>query len=110
MRNIIILLFFVFCSNQMLLSQVFERIGSDVGFEILADNSSVAVADFDGDLDLDVFVVAKRGDINNLKKSYSRLFRNDNGYFIDVTKEAGLFGLFALAASYPLAELILDKL
>ena len=75
-------------------AQQFRRIENEIGLGILEENSSVAVADYDGDFDLDVFIVAKSGDINNLEKSFSRLFRNDNGFFTDVTESSGLLGLF----------------
>ncbi len=76
-------------------AQQFRRIENEIGLGILEENSSVAVADYDGDFDLDVFIVAKSGDINNLEKSFSRLFRNDNGFFTDVTESSGLLGLYS---------------
>ena len=76
-------------------AQQFQRIENEIGLGILEENSSIAVADYDGDFDLDIFIVAKSGDINNLEKSFSRLFRNDNGFFTDVTESSGLLGLFS---------------
>ena len=77
-------------------SQNFERVENIVGIDILEENNGVAVADYDGDYDLDIFVVAKAKDSMGMPKTYSRLFRNDNdGSFTDVTEEAGLFGLLS---------------
>ncbi|NNK39487.1 MAG: VCBS repeat-containing protein, partial [Winogradskyella sp.] len=57
-------------------SQVFERVETTVGLGILEENNGVAVADYDGDNDLDVFVVAKAQDNPDDPKTLSRLFRN----------------------------------
>ena len=55
------------------------------------------MADYDGDFDLDIFVMAKAKDEPGRPKTISRLFRNnDNGTFTDVTEEAGLTGLLGL--------------
>ena len=65
------------------------------GFEIVQENNGVAVADYDGDLDLDIFIVAKAKDVNGIEKTHSRLFRNNNnGTFTDVTQQSGLVNLF----------------
>ena len=76
-------------------SQTFERIESIIGLGNLEDNNGVAVADYDGDLDLDIFVVAKAMDQSGVETSFSKLFRNDNnGSFTDVTIASGLNNLF----------------
>ncbi|MBT8272494.1 MAG: VCBS repeat-containing protein [Bacteroidia bacterium] len=80
-----------------LLAQTFERVESISGLGILQENNGVAVADYDGDLDLDIFVVAKGKEEEGVSKSFSRLFRNNNdGTFTDVTEEAGLTGLVTI--------------
>ncbi|WP_299097827.1 FG-GAP-like repeat-containing protein [uncultured Winogradskyella sp.] len=85
-----LLLFSVFLNGQS-----FERVESLVGLGILEDNNGVAVADYDGDNDLDIFVVAKAKDNLNNEKTVSRLFRNDNdGSFTDVTESAGFSNLY----------------
>ncbi|MEM9679404.1 MAG: FG-GAP-like repeat-containing protein, partial [Bacteroidota bacterium] len=77
-------------------AQTFDRVESIVGIEVLEENNGVAVADYDGDYDLDIFVVAKAKDDTGIPKTYSRLFRNNNdGTFTDVTEDAGLFGLLS---------------
>ncbi len=76
-------------------AQTFEHITSVAGLGILEENNGVAVADYDGDLDLDIFVVAINPDENNRGLTHSRLFRNDNnGSFTDVTAQAGFANLF----------------
>ncbi|MBT8252647.1 MAG: VCBS repeat-containing protein, partial [Bacteroidia bacterium] len=85
---------FVFIT-QSLHAQQFERIETVSGLGILEENNGVAVADYDSDFDLDIFVVAKAMDEEGIEKSHSRLFRNNNdGSFLDVTDESGLMNLF----------------
>ncbi|NNK74009.1 MAG: VCBS repeat-containing protein, partial [Flavobacteriaceae bacterium] len=85
---------FVFIT-QSLHAQQFERIETVSGLGILEENNGVAVADYDSDFDLDIFVVAKAMDEEGIEKSHSRLFRNNNdGSFSDVTDESGLMNLF----------------
>ncbi|MFK7833004.1 MAG: FG-GAP-like repeat-containing protein [Winogradskyella sp.] len=77
-------------------AQVFERVENTVGLGILEENNGVAVADYDGDNDLDIFVVAKAKDDPNSQKTISRLFRNENnGAFTDVTESAGFDNLLS---------------
>ena len=86
------LLFFTCFST---FSQMFERVEHLAGLEVLKENNGVAVADYDGDLDLDIFVVAKSKDQEGVLHSYSKLFRNNNdNTFTDVTLEAGLNNLY----------------
>jgi len=86
------LLSLIFCSIGK--SQTFQRVESIVGLEILEDNNGASVADYDGDNDLDIFVVAKAKDNTNSPKTLSRLFRNNNdGTFTDVTEDVGFVDL-----------------
>ena len=95
--NIIFILGFLSLS-QFSLSQSFERIENTAGLGVLQENNGVAVADYDGDKDLDIFVVAKAKDQDGNDISHSRLFRNNNdGTFQDVTIEAGLNNLFPIS-------------
>ena len=89
-------LLLVFCFLiQIHHSQTFRRVEDVVGLEILAENNGAAVADYDGDNDLDIFVVAKSPDNPDSFKTLSRLFRNNNdGSFTDVTEIAGFPDLF----------------
>jgi hypothetical protein len=72
-------------------AQSFERVENVVGLGVLQENNGAAVADYDGDNDLDIFVVAKSIDNQESPKTLSKLFRNNNdGSFTDVTELAGL--------------------
>ena len=77
-------------------SQIFERIETISGLDILEENNGVAVADFDNDNDLDLFVVAKERENQNEARTISRLFRNNNdGSFTDVTENSGLLNIIS---------------
>lgn len=78
------------------LAQSFVRVENQTGLGLLAENNGVAVADYDGDNDLDIFIVAKAKDNEDDAKTLSRLFRNDNnGSFTDVTELAGFINLLS---------------
>ncbi len=86
--------FFLIFFTTRTTSQTFVRAETYTGLDTLEENHGVAVADYDNDLDLDVFVVAKEKDILGIAKSRSRLFRNNNdGSFTDVTEISGLTDL-----------------
>ena len=75
--------------------QTFKRFETIAKLDGLHENNGVAVADYDGDYDLDLFVVAKAQDVNGIPISHSKLFRNNNdGTFSDVTNSSGLVDLF----------------
>uniref|UniRef100_UPI002623174B FG-GAP repeat domain-containing protein n=1 Tax=Winogradskyella sp. TaxID=1883156 RepID=UPI002623174B len=75
-------------------AQTFERVETIVGLGDLAHNNGVAVADYDGDNDLDIFVVANAVEDSEDFTSFSRLYRNNNdGSFTDVTEASGLVDL-----------------
>lgn len=84
--------------------KLFKHIEDVSGFGELAENNGISVADYDGDFDLDVFVVSIWKDENGKEKSHSKLFRNNgNGTFTDVTQGSGLENLLPfdeLDASY----------
>ena len=94
-KNIYLLTFlFVIFSAEVVLSQTFDRVENIVGLENLANNNGVAVADYDGDNDLDIFVVANAVENPEDISSFSRLYRNNNdGSFTDVTEASGLVEL-----------------
>ncbi len=94
MRRVFLYIVFVslFCVQGF--SQNFNRIEDLVGLGILEENNGAAVADYDGDLDLDIFVVAKSKDSEFNQFSQSKLLRNNsNGTFTDVTEASGLTNL-----------------
>ena len=88
--SVVILLLMTLTVN----SQTFDSVASTVGLGVLAENNGVAVADYDGDNDLDIFVVANAVEDATDETSFSKLFRNNNdGSFTDVTVSAGLVDL-----------------
>lgn len=94
-------------------NQLFKNLG-DKGFIDVSEkvglthrdkSSSAAFADIDNDGDLDLFV-SNYGSIKMLAKgqvygdsAFDRLYLNENGYFIDITKKAGLSGNKVVAAN-----------
>ncbi|GGI58338.1 FG-GAP-like repeat-containing protein [Winogradskyella haliclonae] len=96
LKNYVIILMILGFSIQSLYSQTFDRVEDITGLGILEENNGVAVADYDGDNDLDIFVVARAKDNTDSPKTLSRLFRNNNdGSFTDVTEIAGLTELLS---------------
>ena len=87
---LLLLLVAVFSTN----AQVFEQAQMISGLGNLENNNGVAVADFDNDMDLDIFVVALAQDVEGDQTTQSKLYRNNNdGSFTDVTVEVGLTNL-----------------
>ncbi|MFD2550202.1 FG-GAP-like repeat-containing protein [Bizionia sediminis] len=85
-------------------AQNFQRIETVSGLGVLEQNSGVAVADFDGDNVLDIFVVAEAVDRAGVERTHSKLYRNNNnGTFTDVTEAAGLNNM--LTADYSQDEI-----
>lgn len=83
-------------TNNYLLAQNFDRIETISSLGGLSENNGVAVADYDQDGDLDIFVVAKAKDDQNNPVSLSKLYRNNNdGSFTDVTEISGLTNLYS---------------
>ncbi|MCG9972841.1 FG-GAP-like repeat-containing protein [Christiangramia crocea] len=83
-----------FCYSQ-LAAQDFQRIESYAGLTSAEKNNAVAIADYDRDGDLDLFLVARNKDNERVTSSHSKLFRNNNdGTFSDVTSSSGLINLF----------------
>ncbi|MCR8666171.1 CRTAC1 family protein, partial [Aestuariibaculum sp. M13] len=84
---------FSFLTN--LNAQTFERIENYAGLGTATQNNGTALADYDADGDLDIFVVAKAQDVTGSSNTHSKLFRNNNdGTFTDITNTTGLVNLF----------------
>lgn len=89
----------VFCSlltqGTLIFAQDFQQIASFTGITQVSDNNGLAVADFDGDGDLDLFIVAIEDNGSSNQYQRSRLFSNNNdGTFTDVTDQSGLVDLY----------------
>nr|WP_321224906.1 FG-GAP-like repeat-containing protein [uncultured Psychroserpens sp.] len=75
-------------------AQIFEQAQNISGLGGLEKNNGVAVADYDNDNDLDIFVVAWAQDVAGDETTQSKLYRNNNdGSFTDVTAQVGLTNL-----------------
>lgn len=88
-RIVLVIIFLLYSS--LVSSQNFTRVETVAGLGVLEENNGVAIADYNNDGYLDVFVVALGKDEDGVAKSHSRLFQNNNdGTFIDATEAAGL--------------------
>lgn len=84
-------------------NNTFTESAAEYGLDIDNYSSSAAFFDYDNDGDLDMYLLNHavhseasfgNADIRN-KRSYEcgdKLFRNDNGKFVDVSEKAGIFG------------------
>lgn len=77
----------------------FVEVTQDVGLDVTFYGQGVAVGDYDGDGDADLFVSSVGPNVAEGVKlrteqgtGSNRLFRNDGGKFVDVTTEAGVAG------------------
>ena len=71
-------------------AQQFKRIESLANLGAIQNNNGVAIADFDLDNDLDIFIVGTLTFDENDPNTWSRLLQNNgDGSFTDVTLEAG---------------------
>ena len=92
--------------NELFINQgdaTFKESASDYGLDFESYSSSAAFLDYDLDGDLDIYLlnhaVHTQDSYGNatirLKRNYEtgdKLLRNDNGKFIDVSEEAGIYG------------------
>ena len=94
LRSLLCVIIISLSLSDLVIAQSFNRIENVSGLGVLEENNGASVADYDGDNDLDIFVVAKSIDEAGVEKSHSRLFRNNNdGSFSDVTEQSGILGI-----------------
>ncbi len=80
---------YIFFITQIIYSQQFRNVTNISDLNGYLGNNGVAVADYDLDGDLDIFIVTAR--FENGETSLSRLLKNtNNGNFIDVTDISGI--------------------
>ena len=85
-----------FNSTQVFINNGDGTFSNVTDYDVIIDGNGMgsAVGDFDGDGDLDWFVSSIRAvgeDVpSHLSRVGNRLYRNDNGTFVDVTAEAGV--------------------
>ncbi|MFB6320621.1 FG-GAP-like repeat-containing protein [Saccharicrinis sp. FJH54] len=89
-KIIAVYLFLSIVSINILHSQPFKEISLQSHLSSAFNNNGIAVADYDDDNDLDVFIVSRWNNVTNIPVA-SQLFRNNNdGSFTDVTAESGI--------------------
>ncbi len=72
-------------------AQQFKRIETQANLGHISNNNGIAIADFDLDNDLDIFIVGTNTYNSSKPNTWSRLLRNNNdGSFEDITQQAGL--------------------
>ena len=82
-------LLYIYFISHILYSQQFRNITNISDLNGVLGNNGVAVADYDNDGDLDIFIVSARS--QDGEEYWSRLFENtNNGNFIDVTESSGI--------------------
>lgn len=92
-RKSILFLFLIF-GLHIFSQKLFNHAEQITGFGDTKENNGVAVADYDGDFDLDVFVVTVWKDEVGKTYTQSKLYRNNgNGTYTDVTAGSGLENL-----------------
>lgn len=80
---------YIFFISHILYSQQFRNITNISDLNEVVGNNGVAVADYDNDGDLDIFIVSARS--QDGEEYRSRLFENtNNGNFIDITESSGI--------------------
>lgn len=97
----------IFLNANVLFAQQFIDITLQSHLNAAFNNNGIAVADYDNDNDLDIFLVTRWSGEGS---STSQLFRNENdGTFRDVTAESGInsthdYGVTPIASPHPTGE------
>ena len=88
---LVVISFFYFCFLYTINAQQFRRIETQANIGDISNNNGVAIADFDQDNDLDIFIVGSQAFDENDSSTWSRLLKNNNdGSFEDVTIASGI--------------------
>ncbi|RED98417.1 FG-GAP-like repeat-containing protein [Marinoscillum furvescens] len=78
-----------------LFSQGFRPIERQAGLDQVKDINGIALADIDGDFDLDLFAVVRQDMEQSAQGMESRLYLNNNdGTFTDITEASGIYSAF----------------
>jgi hypothetical protein len=88
------LTYLILLYSNIIEAQQFNRAEAQSNLDFISNNNGVAVADFDMDNDLDIFVVGTMTFNENDPTTWSRLLKNNNGIFQDVTIQAGFAQAF----------------
>lgn len=93
--NTLLPFIFLLLINKNLNAQQFTRVEVLTGLNGVSNNNGVAIADFDLDNDLDIFIVGTMTFDENDPNTWSRLLRNNNdGTFDDITFKSGFAEAF----------------
>lgn len=104
--NTLLPFIFLLLTNKNLNAQQFNRVEVLTGLNGISNNNGVAIADFDLDNDLDIFIVGTMTYDSNDPDTWSRLLKNNNGIFQDITNEAG----FAQAFNHEMTFIVMNSL
>ncbi|MFY0653040.1 MAG: VCBS repeat-containing protein [Cyclobacteriaceae bacterium] len=85
----LVFVFSAFFLGSEVQSQHFQDISTQMNLDNLSHHNGNAVADYDRDGDLDIFIVALKSYSSSDLSSKSILLRNDEGRYTDVTSGAG---------------------
>ncbi|MEM6697723.1 MAG: VCBS repeat-containing protein [Bacteroidota bacterium] len=111
--------------NRLYINQgdlTFKEAGADYNLDISTYSQQAAFLDYDVDGDLDLFLLNhavhtpdsyKRASVRTIRDSLAgdRLYRNDNGRFVEVTEEAGIYsGVMGYGLSVSVGDLNNDRL
>lgn len=93
MKHLLAFTFIIHCI--ILCGQHFRPIEVQARLDQVQDINGIALADIDGDYDLDLFAVVRQDMEQSAQGMESRLFRNNNdGTFTDITSSSGIYSSF----------------
>jgi hypothetical protein len=95
MNKFTFIIFLIFITNSPTSSQNFKRIEVLAKISNIEDVNGIAVADIDGDYDLDIFAVVRQKELEPGEGLESRLFLNNgDGTYSDITISSGIDSKF----------------